>query len=159
MFKLSPELAALFACLTPEQQQTLLPILESARDEESFFRELEKHSALLSMLSLLVASEGSRAATDLQAIVEELSQPVKSLNEMPWRIEICQQALARVHREENADLWAWLHVELAISLAQSPQGDRGWGCAGTAYEGHLYRVAEMVPSRPGVSEAQCLTCR
>ena len=130
MARFPPELAALLARLSPQQQQTFLAILQRAHDEESFSRELANHPGLLSALQAAVASGPSdydipnNVPHGLQAILQELSQPAKSVREMPRRIELCRQALALVEREENAELWGFLHNELANSLAQNPQGSR-----------------------------------
>ncbi len=43
---------------------------------------------------------------------------------MSHRIELYRRALAAVHREENAELWAALHNNMAISLRESPKGSR-----------------------------------
>ena len=59
----------------------------------------------------------------LTAILEDLSQPTR-LSDMPRRIELCQQALSLVNREEDAYLWAALRFELGNSLVQTPKGDR-----------------------------------
>ncbi|MFZ2421605.1 MAG: hypothetical protein WA029_10720, partial [Anaerolineae bacterium] len=60
---------------------------------------------------------------ELQSILQQLSQPAR-ITDMPHRVQLCQQALALVRREQNAPLWAALQDELGNSLAQNPLGDR-----------------------------------
>jgi CHAT domain-containing protein/tetratricopeptide (TPR) repeat protein len=70
------------------------------------------------------ASGCSGIPADLQAIRHELSLPVKKSSEIVRRIELCHQALKAVGKEEDAELWSSLHLELADSLAQNQQGSR-----------------------------------
>ncbi|MEJ5241402.1 MAG: CpXC domain-containing protein, partial [Anaerolineales bacterium] len=60
---------------------------------------------------------------DLRRILTELSRPMGIL-EMPYRVNLCLQALRQVKREQNPALWAALQVELGNSLLQNPQGER-----------------------------------
>ena len=47
----------------------------------------------------------------LSAIIEELFQ-LTSIREMPRRVQLCQQALSLISREQNASLWVALQGEL-----------------------------------------------
>ena len=60
---------------------------------------------------------------DVHKVLQILAMPVR-LNEIPRRIELCQQALAHVDRKIDPELWAGLEVELAKNVGQNPQGDR-----------------------------------
>ena len=119
-----PNQSALIARLPPDQQQTLLAILKNTSDPESFQRELEKHPELVAALQWAPASGRFDDPTDLESVIERLSQPAGNLTEMPRRIELCRQALSLVDRDENPHLWGILRNELSISLAQNPQGAR-----------------------------------
>ena len=59
----------------------------------------------------------------LQPILQELSRPARIMD-MPRRVQLCQQGLTLLQRDENPQLWAALQVVLGNSLAQNPQGDR-----------------------------------
>jgi len=125
MAQFPPEWAAVLARLTPQQQQTFLAVLQNANDQESFNRELQRHPDLLRALQDEVSSgfDGDNPG-GLAEILGELIRPVRSLQEMPHRIELCGRALTLVERGQNAELWASLHKQMATSLAQSPQGSR-----------------------------------
>ncbi len=58
-----------------------------------------------------------------QEILDELNRPA-SLSEMPRRINLCEQALAMISKEEQPGVWGLLHNALAISLAQTPSEPR-----------------------------------
>jgi CHAT domain-containing protein/tetratricopeptide (TPR) repeat protein/DNA-directed RNA polymerase subunit RPC12/RpoP len=58
----------------------------------------------------------------LNDILQEINQLTR-LGDMPRRIELCQQALNMVSRQNQPKLWASLQDQLAISLAQSPLGN------------------------------------
>ena len=60
---------------------------------------------------------------DLSEIMQELSQPAQP-DEMPKRIELCEQALRLVSRQAEPERWARLQRELAKSLSRDPRGDR-----------------------------------
>lgn len=61
---------------------------------------------------------------NLQAILVELSQPIRSYLEMDRRINLCKQALASVHLEDNPELWGWLQDTLGSSFAGNPHGSK-----------------------------------
>lgn len=124
MADLPPELTALLAGLTPEQRATFFSILQSARDQEGFNRELARHPELLAALQRRIASASPAIPADLQTILAELDQPARSLREMPRRIELCRRALSLVSKQGNAELWASLQAELAESLVQDPTSPR-----------------------------------
>src|SRR5262249_44807853 len=67
---------------------------------------------------------GSDKPADLNAILQELRQPPRSVLDMPRQIELCGQALAFISRQQDSALWGFLQVVLADSLAQNPQGPR-----------------------------------
>jgi len=124
MPELSQELAALLAHLTPQQQHSLLAIVQSAPEQESFDRALAQQPELEAALQGAIVAEWSCIPTDLQTLLEELSWPVESLGEMPRRIELCRQALMAVDKNDNAEQWGALHIKLANSLAQNPMDSR-----------------------------------
>lgn len=82
---------------------------------------------------------------DLQRIFQELQQPPRDIRDMPRRIELCQQALRILFKEGNERLWAALQNELAVSLAQSPLGNRAQNIeqAIQAYQASRYFLQEM----------------
>src|SRR5262249_48548711 len=121
---LPPEMAELLVRLSPEQQQELRTILNDADDEESFQRELARHPQLLAALQGSASSGRSDKPADLRTILQELSQPPRSVFDMPRRIELCGRALALISRQQDSALWGSLQVELATCLAQNPQGPR-----------------------------------
>ena len=148
---LPPEWSALLAGLTPEQQQTIVAILQSAHDEESFNRELKKHPELLAAQQQSPRRDRTSIPPDLDSIIEELSQPARSLTEMPRRIELCRLALASTSREKNTEIWGTLHNELASSLAQNTQGTRADNLEQAI---HHYEQAQEVYTREAYPE-QC----
>jgi len=80
---------------------------------------LQKLGALLGRPTLQ-----RQAATDLQAILAELSRLRRRVDEIPRCIELCRHALAVVDKEENAELWGVLQIELGDRLVKSPEGLR-----------------------------------
>jgi hypothetical protein len=60
----------------------------------------------------------------LQALLKELNQPVRSVQEMPRRVELCRRALALVNRLQQPELWGALQNTMGNSLAQNPQDNR-----------------------------------
>ncbi|HAJ37425.1 MAG TPA: hypothetical protein DCL15_17280, partial [Chloroflexi bacterium] len=60
---------------------------------------------------------------DVQPLIAELSR-LTQRTDMPRRIELCRQALARIERGANPRLWAALQGELGNSYVQSLQGGR-----------------------------------
>ncbi len=60
---------------------------------------------------------------ELAAIIEEIVQ-LTSIREMPRRVQLCQQALSLIQREQNPPLWAALQGQLGNSLYQTPLGNR-----------------------------------
>ena len=64
------------------------------------------------------------AAFDLNVILQELSQPVHDVRDMPRRVELCHQALSNLPKHDNEFIWAALQGELAISLTKNPVGNR-----------------------------------
>jgi len=94
------ELAQLLAQLPPDLLPTFLQVLQTATDEESFNRELQKHPDLLAALQH--AAPPTRPAStnlpsELQPILDELNQPIRSLQDIPRRIDLCRRALALVN--------------------------------------------------------------
>ena len=60
---------------------------------------------------------------ELRPLLEEMAQ-LRRLSEMPRKIELCEQALRRIERENHPVLWAALQGELANALQQNPLGNR-----------------------------------
>ena len=96
--------------------------IHSAEDLE---RALAERPDLRAKLEAAMPSRDSDfdAPPELQPILQQLSRPAR-ITDMPHRVQLCQQALALVSREQNGQLWAGIHVELGNSLAQNPLGDR-----------------------------------
>jgi hypothetical protein len=128
MAQVHPELPALLGRLTPQQQETFLAVLQNAHDDESLSRELQRYPDLLKAVEAAVAvvraSKLDNGSADVKTILQELRRSPKSLQEMPYRIELCRRALAMAKREEDAASWAYLHFLMASSLVQSPEGSR-----------------------------------
>ena len=61
---------------------------------------------------------------ELAEIRQALAQPIRP-QDMPRRIELCQQALCMVSRTARPQSWAALDLDLACSLAQTPR--ETWG--------------------------------
>jgi len=57
-------------------------------------------------------------------LVEQLRRLPRNPTTIPVRIQLCQQALKQVRREDQAKLWAQLHFEMGLCLTQTPTGDR-----------------------------------
>jgi tetratricopeptide (TPR) repeat protein len=68
---------------------------------------------------------GGELPGDLNAIVQELRQPVRDVRQMGRRLDLCRRALALVPRQGNEQLWAALQVELGNSLVFNQLGDLG----------------------------------
>ena len=84
----------------------------------------------------------------LLAILNELEQPRREMGAVGRRVELCQQALTLVNREEDAKLWAALQVILGNNLVKNPQGNRADNIeqAIEAYEQSLQvRTREAMP--------------
>lgn len=86
MSNILPHESALIAKLPPDQQETVLAILKKTRAPESFHRELGKHPELVAALQWAPASGRFGDPTDLESVIEILSQPARNLAEMPRRI-------------------------------------------------------------------------
>lgn len=56
--------------------------------------------------------------------LEELACLPRDVALMPRRIELCRQALTRVQRQEEPELWAKLQWELGMCLADTVEGNR-----------------------------------
>ena len=106
---------------TQEHVQQLLSRLYNAVQadwQDSWLEQL----VVVSRSQLISSSQGS--PSDLQAILQELNQPVRDMRAMGRRVELCQQALILVEGKNNEQLWTALQFELGDSLIQNPQGDR-----------------------------------
>ena len=69
------------------------------------------------------STRASAPGPELQSILQALSRPAGQAD-MPQRVELCEQALRLVPREQAPTLWAWLHAELGNSLAEAPYAQR-----------------------------------
>jgi CHAT domain-containing protein/tetratricopeptide (TPR) repeat protein len=61
--------------------------------------------------------------TELQPLIQQIAR-LTCPSEMPRKVELCEQALRLVQREDNPPLWAALQVTLANALQQNPLGSR-----------------------------------
>ncbi|MFZ1594463.1 MAG: CpXC domain-containing protein, partial [Anaerolineae bacterium] len=94
--------------------------IHSAEDLE---RALASRPDLQAKLEAAAPARGFDVPSELQSILEQLARPAR-ITDMPQRVQLCRQALALLRSEQNAPLWAGLHVKLGNSLAQNPLGDR-----------------------------------
>ena len=67
-------------------------------------------------------SHGGKASAELEAILDELSIPAQL--SVPRRINLTQQALRMISRDQDPPLWAALQVELGNALTKNPLTDR-----------------------------------
>jgi CHAT domain-containing protein/tetratricopeptide (TPR) repeat protein len=61
----------------------------------------------------------------LADLIEQLRRLPRNPITIPVRIQLCQQALKQVRREEQPKLWAQLHSEMGLCLKQAPTGGPG----------------------------------
>lgn len=112
--------------LAPETDLSMQRLVIMQNDEQ-IKRVVKEHQALLARCRLegieaaFAEKQGQAISLDLQTILHKLSQPV-SPNEIPHRIELCQQALGMVRK--GTELWADLQLELGDSLTKIPSGSR-----------------------------------
>ena len=102
-----------------------------AQGDERAVQVLGEHRDLLRRCREVGVAEAFRErvgrGVPVPPALEPLLREIAGLNrpsDMPRRVQLCQQALCAVHREESPLLWAALQGELGNSLAQSPLGDR-----------------------------------
>ena len=120
---------AIMAALTklpPQLQLRLMQLYSTVSSPEELTAALEKDSELRTALnSILQKRQGHRPShvNELQSILHELDQPAQAMD-IPRRIQICEQALALVNRDQQPKLWAMLCIQLGNNLADNEQGDR-----------------------------------
>ena len=68
-------------------------------------------------------SPSAPPTAELSALVNEIRRLTRP-TDMPRRVELCRQALALVARETQPEQWAWLQVDLGVSLVENPLGNR-----------------------------------
>ena len=68
-------------------------------------------------------SPSAQPTPELLALVNEIRRLTRP-TDMPRRVELCRQALALVARETQPEQWAWLQVDLGVSLVENPLGNR-----------------------------------
>ncbi len=56
-------------------------------------------------------------------LIRRLRNLPRNSTTIPVRIQLCQEALKQVRKEDKATLWAQLHSEMGLCLVQSPTGD------------------------------------
>jgi len=122
--------------LLADEAEQVLARLSEVQDNEGARRTLEEHLALLhrcraegiaAAFAEKTGGGGGPGLGDIPPEVEPVLREVARLTgraDMPRRIELCQQALRQVDREENPVLWAALQNELANSLLETPLGER-----------------------------------
>jgi hypothetical protein len=66
----------------------------------------------------------SNQPRDLNTLLTDLNQPIRSLQDIPRHVETCRQALELIDRNQQPELWAALQVELGNNLDQDPHGNR-----------------------------------
>jgi tetratricopeptide (TPR) repeat protein len=69
----------------------------------------------------LVGGDGS--PPDMDELLSELAHQAGTPADVPRRIELCQQALARISRDDDPELWALLQAALGSALMLSTVGD------------------------------------
>ena len=115
----------------PDLPQHLMQRLQAVRSEEELRELLNKHPDLLPVLQHMAtqaqSSQGSPVPRslpgELHTLLQELQSPSR-LSDMPYRIQLCQAALALVDRAQQPELWAALQNTFGSSLAQNPRGER-----------------------------------
>ena len=112
--------------LSDVAEQFFASLLEQYRNNAHATRILENHRDLL----IRCQRDGIEAAfadllqmEELQKLLNEIEQ-LSSLDDMPRRVTLCQNALGLVHRDTQPQIWAHLQNQLAKSLAQNPRGER-----------------------------------
>jgi len=109
----------------------LLARLMSIRTDAELRKLVEEHPELLPVIQQMAnQSQASQESStdvsspgDLLALLREL-QVLKRLSDMPRRVELCQNAIRLVDRNNQPKLWSDLQNDLGNSLAQNPLGPR-----------------------------------
>ena len=139
--------------LSDAADSVLSDLLIWSADDEAAVRYLEDLRDLL----LLARHDGIDAALadrihpsfgELQAIFDELNRPARP-DDVPHRIELCERALRLVTRDTHPQMWASLHVGLAVSLSTDPLGDRAENIEQAI---RLFRLALKVLTREALPE-------
>ncbi len=121
------EVQQVLAALPSDLRDALKELRNSVSSPEEFEAAMKAHPDLRAALEKALAVEAEPGPeggpSELESILHQLEQPAR-LSDMPRRVELCRQALCLVSRADDPSLWAWLHGELAISLSQSPLGER-----------------------------------
>ena len=101
-------------------RQTLIELSKEAKGLEDFDQSLNDYPELKQMFTG-VMRENRGHSSELQGILDELGQPIRDMRKMGRRIELCQQALTLVTRQNDARLWATLQNNLGCYLVQNLQ--------------------------------------
>ena len=109
----------------------LLARLRSIRSKAELLELIKEHPELLPVIQQMVnQSQASKESStdvsspdELPALLQEL-ESLNRLSDMPRRVDLCQNVLRLVNRNEQLKLWAVLQVELGNSFAQNPVGLR-----------------------------------
>jgi tetratricopeptide (TPR) repeat protein len=133
--------------LTNTADQLLAHLLEQYRNNANATRILQEHRDLLVRCridGIEAAFAGRLLPEELLALLLEIQQ-LRSPSEMSRRATLCQAALRLFHRDTQPRLWAHLQIQLAISLAQNPQGERADNLEQAI---HHYQQALQVLTQP-----------
>lgn len=119
------EIAQFFEQLTEEQRQLFIQLYQNRDDPAKLTKLLSKRPEIAAAMNRRDEGEASKSMpTDLNAILQRLSQPIKSLKDMPYREQLCRQALVLVSHSQSPELWASLQTELGKCLFEKLTDNR-----------------------------------
>jgi CHAT domain-containing protein len=117
--------------LTEDADKVIETLLRLNAGDDSAIRAIEHRRKVIELCrmqgidnALAVLSGTQNVENNINAIIQALEQPVRSLAEIPERVELCEQALALVNRALHPELWATLQIKIGNYMAQNTQGDR-----------------------------------
>lgn len=111
--------------LLTDAAETILNQLAHTREDADDRHIISEHLLLLRncrQLGIVSAFAVKTINSDLEEILALLAQPPR-LSELPQRIDLCRRALNLIEKENQSELCATLHSDLANNLAQAPSGD------------------------------------
>ena len=111
--------------LTDAADQVFASALEQYRDDANITQFLEDHRDLLMRCQhdgIEIAFADRLHSEELQSLLNEIER-LSNPSDMSRRADLCRAALRLVKSDTQPQLWAYLHFRLAISSAQSLQGE------------------------------------